>query len=157
MRILLFFLTILNIGIVNAGVVMPKGCQPLPMKTESAWLKTKKPMLFLMNNTGTSDLWLIHPVQDPGASAGWNSKLEPGRWSAMMVDKDFELNCIESLPGHEQHVSCEQVLALCSYRSLKIDKSHGGSAWMAENMPARALLTELGRRGLEVPEDDRLD
>lgn len=157
MRRILFFLASLSMGLANATVVMPKGCQPLPLNTETARLKTKKPMLFLMKNTSNSDLWLIHPIQDPGASAGWNSKLEPERWSALLVNKDFDLNCVESRPGHEQHVSCDQVLALCSYRSLKIDKSLTGNAWMAENMPVRALLTELGRRGLDVPEDDKLD
>ncbi len=157
MRILLFLLAIFSTGFAHAGLVMPKGCLPLSIKTESAWLKTKKPMLFLMMNNGDNDLWLVHPVDDPGASAGWTSKIEPRHWSAILINKDFELNCIESLPGHEQHISCEQVLALCSYPSLKINPSLMGNAWMAENLPIRALITELGQRGLQVPEDDKLE
>ena len=131
-----------------AESIAPAGCQPLPLSGESAILKAKKPKLIFIHNTSSENLWITHPVVEPSASAGWNSQLQAGNWSALVVNKGpFALNCIESRPGHEQQVPCEGVMALCQWKQVKFPKESKTTFWAGENKTVPALKTALGERG----------
>lgn len=136
----------------NAEVGFPATCNPIAVQKESVILKTTQAQVVLINNTSVSDLWITHPVADPGASAGWSSHLEAGNWSAMVVDKDsFELNCIESKPGHEQQIPCAGQIAICEWPTVKIPADVKGTFWVGENMTLQALTAQLGGNGYGLP------
>ena len=127
-------------------------CHPLPVQGQSVLLSSKKPVVIMIHNLSDSELWITHPVADPGASAGWTSRLSKGKWSALVLDKpSFELSCIESRPGHEQQVPCEGMLAVCEWSAVKITAQSNGTAWAGENKGWSNLITYLGGRGFILP------
>lgn len=133
---------------VSAEDSVPALCQPITVQEESVMLKTKQAEMVLIHNLSSSDLWITHPVTDPGASAGWSSRLDAGNWSALMVDKEsFELSCIESKPGHEQQVPCASVITLCEWSGVKIPAQTTGTFWVGENMLLPSLIAHVSARG----------
>jgi hypothetical protein len=83
--------------------------------------------------------------KDPGASAGWASELNPGRSSALLINKDFPLQCQTNLNTY-QTTPCERALNI---RHL-IKKFDGpidrqlSSYWLSENKsPAETEKTAI--------------
>ncbi|KTD76524.1 hypothetical protein [Legionella waltersii] len=135
-----------------AETIMPDGCQGLQVQGEAVTIVAKKSKLILIHNTSQHDIWITHPVSDPGASAGWTSKISTGNWSALVVDKpNFILNCIESTPGHEQQTPCEGAIVACKWKGVKIPTSNQGTFWAGEDMSLSGLKTALGGRGFVIP------
>ncbi|KGP62993.1 hypothetical protein EP47_02780 [Legionella norrlandica] len=153
MRILLsFYLLLLSTGLF-AESTFPKGCLAVPVQGESVTLKAKKSKLVFIHNITNVDLWITHPVTNPGASAGWTSRLQAGNWSALVVDKTaFALNCIESRPGHEQQIPCEGAIAVCKWKGVKIPTSDQGTFWAGEDLSLAGLTAAIGGRGFVLPE-----
>ncbi|HAZ7573639.1 hypothetical protein OQJ02_00455 [Legionella sp. PATHC032] len=153
MRILLsFYLLLLSTGLF-AESTFPDGCRAVPVQGQSVTLKAKKNKLVFIHNVTNLDLWITHPVTEPGASAGWTSRLQAGKWSALLVDKAaFILNCIESRPGHEQQIPCENAIAVCQWKGVKIPASAQGTFWVAEDLSLAALTAAVGGRGFVLPE-----
>ena len=150
MKSVFFLSLVLMVTRVNAEEFFPASCNPLVVPKESVLLKTKEPLLVLVHNVSSGDLWITHPVTEPNASAGWSSHLETGNWSALVVDKAaFELSCIESKPGHEQQVPCAGVIAVCEWHKIKIPSR--GTFWAGENMTLAALTSHLGNQGYVLP------
>ncbi len=135
-----------------AESTLPVGCEPIAVQGESVTLKSKNNKLIFIHNLTSSDLWITHPVTNPGASGGWTTRLQSDNWSALAVDKPpFELNCIESRPGHEQQVPCEGSIAVCQWKGVKTPKGDQGTFWVAEDMSLSALTAAIGARGFIVP------
>lgn len=133
-----------------AGTTFPKKCTPIQVQGNSVVVEVKKGKLILIHSTAKNDLWLTHPVKNPSASAGWTSRIQPNRWSALALDKSsFEISCIESSPGHEQQIPCEGLIAVCQWKKGKIPE--GGTFWASENMSLSTLISALGARGIKVP------
>lgn len=152
MKFVFSLIFILVTNNVNAEKNFPVACNPVAVQKESVMLETKQPQVVLIHNSSASDLWITHPVDDPGASAGWSSHLEAGNWSALVVDKkSFELNCIESKPGHEQQVPCAGMVAICEWPTVKIPADVTGSFWAGENMSLQSLTAQLGGHGYVLP------
>jgi hypothetical protein len=152
MKILLSLLLLLMGHMIYAEDGFPVSCKPIAVQGESIVLKAKEPQVVLIHNLSPSDLWITHPVSDPGASAGWSSRLEAGNWSALAVDKEsFELSCIESKPGHEQQVPCSGVTAVCEWQNVKIPEQSTGTFWAGENLTLPALTGHLHGRGFVLP------
>lgn len=152
MRILTSICLLLCSGLVLAESTLPEGCQAVMVQGESVTLKSKLNKLVFIHNLSDNDLWITHPVTNPGASAGWTSRIQAGHWSALAVDKPpFELNCIESKPGHEQQVPCEGVIAVCQWQLVKAPIGSQGTYWAAEDMSLSALTAAVGARGFVLP------
>lgn len=136
----------------------PQGCKPISIKNASAMLQTSKPTVILIQNHTQKDVWLTHPVSEPSASAGWNSRLQAKHWSALALNtKSFELSCVESQPGHEQVVPCQDVIAACKWGILQVPPKEAGTYWAGENMPLPELTDHLVRRGFNLPESKEQD
>ncbi|CDZ76066.1 hypothetical protein BN59_00330 [Legionella massiliensis] len=147
----IFFLGLVG-GVYADNSTLPATCKPVRIKQASANLSAKKPLLVMIHNLSSTDLWITHPVSDPSASAGWSSRLQAGNWSALALDKDgFELSCIESKPGHEQQVPCSGVIAICKWSTIAVPEKEKGTFWAGENMTLSALASHLGGRGFELP------
>lgn len=152
MKCLFSLLLLFFVQIVSAEEVFPPSCKPLVVDKESVLLQAKKPIVVLIHNLSSSDLWITHPVSEPSASAGWSSHLEAGNWSALSVNKEsFELSCIESKPGHEQQVPCAGVVVVCKWTTIKMPEKLTGTFWAGENISLQALIAHLGGRGFILP------
>lgn len=152
MRVLVSFCLCLISSVLFAESTLPKGCQAIAVQGESVTLKSKNSKLFFIHNITNSDLWITHPVTNPGASAGWTTRLQAGNWSALAMDKPpFEISCIESRPGHEQQVPCEGAIAVCQWKGVKIPAGSEGTFWAGEDMSLAALTAAIGGRGFIVP------
>ncbi|MDP3562306.1 MAG: hypothetical protein Q8R83_09045 [Legionellaceae bacterium] len=158
MKSLLFFITILCSWNIYAEEIFPVGCIPLLVSGDQAILSTEKPVVIMMHNLSNADLWITHPVNDAGAQAGWSSQLESGKWSALALDgkeKNFALQCIESRPGHEQQISCADVLAICQWPKTQMPENTSGTFWAGENMEMLPLKAYLERRGFILVRHDQ--
>lgn len=130
----------------------PASCQPIPVRGQSVMLNTKKPVLFILHNLSASELWVTHTDNDKGVSAGFDSRLQAGKWSAVVVDSQtFDLSCVESIPGHEQVIPCEGVLSICKWSKVKITTKQRGTYWVSENKGWVNLLSDIGGQGFSVP------
>ena len=152
MKYILSVLCILMVSNVSADEIFPTGCKPIVVKDELVTLSADKPVLVMIHNLSSVDLWITHPVSEPNASAGWSSRLQGGNWSALALDKkSFELSCIESRPGHEQQVPCAGLLAICQWTKMTPPKSASGTFWAGEDMTLTALTAHVGSRGFILP------
>ncbi|KTD33960.1 hypothetical protein Lmor_1942 [Legionella moravica] len=152
MRIVFSFCLLFVSACLWAESTLPDGCQAVAVQGESVTLKSKSSKLVFIHNLTSADLWITHPVTNPGASAGWTTRLQAGNWSALAVDKPpFELNCIESRPGHEQQVPCEGAIAVCQWKGVKIPSGSEGTFWVGEDMSLNALTAAVGGRGFKLP------
>lgn len=148
----LLSMLVLPLSIAAAESTLPKGCQALAVQGDDVTIQAKKKGLVFVHNITTTDLWITHPVADPGASAGWTSRLQGGKWLALAVEKGpFVLNCIESRPGHEQQVPCEGAIAACKWKKATFPKHARGTFWAAEDMSLSALTAAVGTRGFVLP------
>lgn len=151
MRYLVLCLSLLSMN-VAAKEMLPAGCNPVLVQDNSLTLTAKANELFMLHNLSDIDLWLTHPISDPSASAGFSSRLQGDHWSALAIDvESFEISCIESKPGHEQQVSCANVLAVCKLSDVSIPKKLSGTFWAGENMSLSELTAYVGRRGFVIP------
>ena len=154
MRVFTFLCFLLCSAYVSAESILPVGCQAVAVQGELVTLQAKKDSLVFIHNLTATDLWITHPVQNPGASAGWTTRLRGGNWSALMLNKGpFILNCIESRPGHEQQIPCEGTIAVCKWKGkgVKIpDHDKGTTFWVAEDMSLAALTAAVGARGFVI-------
>ncbi len=143
---ILFFASL----IAKAQEIYPAGCNPLVVRHDLVRLSTEKPVVVMMHNLSSAELWITHPATDSGMQAGWSSRLESDKWSALALEKTtkkFELSCIESKPGHEQQIACSDVLAVCQWPDTKFPEKKAGVFWAGENMallPLKAYIERLG-------------
>lgn len=155
MRILAFFFCSLWSFYIAAASTLPAGCQAVAVQGEVVTLKAKKSSLIFIHNLTSADLWVTHPVTNPGASAGWTSRLQGENWAALALSKGpFVLNCIESKPGHEQQVPCEGAIAVCKWTGKKVKtpaRDRKTTFWVAEDMSLDALIAAVGARGFVIP------
>lgn len=115
-----------------SAAVSPPNCKTVLLDAENPVLQAPKAAVFVMENTSAQTLWITHPTQNPGASAGYTSELSAGKWSALVLkNPKFALGCVESRPGHEQAVSCAESIRVCVY--AKAPTTNEGNYWLIEN------------------------
>ncbi len=136
-----------------AEEVFPPACKPLVIKGESAKLPGGTPRVVMLHNISEFDLWITHSASANDNTEDFSSRLQSNLWSALALEKEsFEINCIESKPGHEQQVSCEQTLAVCEWPTVNRLENTQSVLLAGENMPLSALTAYIGRRGFELPQ-----
>lgn len=141
----------LSSSVIAAESILPRGCQAVTVQGNAVTIQAKNNALIFIHNITAVDMWITHPVTDPGASAGWTSRLQRDKWSALSLEKGpFVLNCIESRPGHEQQVPCEGTIAVCKWKQATFPENAKGTFWAAENMSLPALKAAVGARGYEL-------
>jgi len=136
----------------HAKEVFPKECIPLVIDSDLIVIPSAKARIIMIHNLSTVNLWITHPISEPGATAGWSSLLQSGNWSALSMNHaQFELSCIESRPGHEQQISCKNVVGVCEWPTAAQPNKPTGIFWAAENMALSPLIAFIGRHGFMVP------
>lgn len=153
-RILGMIVLGLSLSQAFAKEIFPPLCAPVQVKGELVNIQATQPTLVVIHNMSSNDLWITHLVSSPGASAGWSSRLQEDHWSALAIDKGpFDLTCIESKPGHEQQIPCEDVLAVCHWTLPGFPSDLKGVYWAAEDLNLSALIAYLGRQGYQLPHE----
>lgn len=148
MHYILSLVLIFFISSACAEEVLPARCTSLVVTGDLLVLPAAKSKITMIHNLSKNDLWITHPVTDPGAGAGWSSHLQAGNWSALVMDgKKFELSCIESKPGHEQQVACSTVVAVCQWTATALPEKFSGTYWAGEDMSLSPLIAYINRRG----------
>lgn len=152
LRHLFFLILVLSLNTTYAKEVFPDNCVPFVLDKESelTMLNVTPPQIVMLHNLTDNDLWVVHPVKEPSASAGWSTKIHSDKWSALMLaTNQFGLTCIESLPGHEQQVQCAEVLAICTHQiisNIDIEK-FTTTYFIAENLGLKEMMSYIGRQG----------
>lgn len=132
----------------------PKGCtaQSYEFKGNNLILNESfsKQSLYLLHNVSDNSFWLNHVMsEDPGASAGWGSKLDIDNWSAIAMDKEnFEMNCTILGSGEVKNLDCKEVIKVCKFEKPAFNSEDSGSFWVSENKPLTELLQAIKSRGI---------
>jgi hypothetical protein len=136
-----------NTSVGAALEVYPKKCVPFVVQGTTLKIKLKPPAIVMVHNLSKHDIWMTHNTRD-GVSAGWSSKLNVRRWSALALTKaTFEMTCIESTPGHEQNIACEDAVAACVWSPAQLPEGSEGVFWAGENRSLAPLIAHIERRG----------
>ncbi|MBP6918057.1 MAG: hypothetical protein KBB94_04005 [Legionellaceae bacterium] len=133
-----------------AQEVYPTGCIPWPIHEAIPTFTNTQPSILMLHNLSNNDLWVTRSANDQGAQAGFNSLLQAGKWSSLAINLDktsLPIKCIESQPGHEQEISCADVLAICQWPKTKFPEIDSGIFWAGENMHLAPLQAFLARQG----------
>ncbi len=129
---------------VHAQEIFPAHCTPFVVSSEQVMVPAQKSMVTMIHNLSSTDLWMAHAE----TSASWSSHLQAGHWSALVLPEEpFEWRCIESVPGHEQQVSCADVLAVCQWPATTLPKKPSDTVWVGEDMLLSPLIAYMGRQG----------
>lgn len=90
-------------------------CQPLLLSTDPLVLTTQKPIQIFFHNISAHPVFVSHPLRPV-----WSQRIDADKWSVLLLTaKRLTVTCVESLPGHEQVVPCQQVLTACKRPSTE--------------------------------------
>lgn len=113
----------------------------------------------VLHNTGSKSLILNHPTPNPGASAGWASKIAPNHWSILVLqnnkprERHFLINChhMKDDDYQFQKMNCSQYLSN-QHKHIQLPKklTKNGSFWLTENKPLAKLNKALKKRGVNL-------
>ncbi len=155
-RNLFFFLIIFGVSAAKAGIHFPTKCISQGFKFQSQQLilheaRNDEPELYLFYNQSKIPLLLTHPQERGGASAGWDSLLNPGKVSAFLVNRpDFAVSCGRWRKNSATTPDdCARVLMACRYSTITITQQQMiGTFWVGENKPLNELLAIITQRGI---------
>jgi hypothetical protein len=140
--------SIFNYGF--AQEVLPRGCKAVVIKNNSFSLSSKHYSLVFVHNLSKKNIWMVAKTSKNDVSSRLTTKLESGKWSSIVFGKqanDIDFMCIESSPGHEQHTSCNEVIAACDWPKVKLPETRQGVYLAAENMNLSSLTAFSERNG----------
>jgi hypothetical protein len=139
----------------STPVIFPQGCLPTGFSFLDKQVILTGPMqqqqqVYLLRNNSREPIYLDHPADYPGtASAGWMSRLDPGQWSALAVDKPrFTWTCQRAGMAFLDYVACRDVLQICQFAQLKTNADNTGEYWIASNTTLSKLLNTIKLRGI---------
>lgn len=151
-RCMLFIILAFITTMVNAELPASISCKSIAISDEASIPSVDKPTLILIHNLSKLDLWLtpILSKSESNEEIEEASRLEKGHWSALTLNGTaLKLNCVESVPGHEQMVPCTGAISICRSTFSKIPKNLD-KLWIGENMVLATLIEYLGSRGFEL-------
>ncbi|NKB46524.1 MAG: hypothetical protein GKR77_01935 [Legionellales bacterium] len=134
----------------------PLGCEPLVQffKQDKLVLPVAKgkPQLILIQNEKTPLVWLVNqPIKETKVTQ-WTSSLCQQRWSALIVqDETLNMACVESRPGSEQYVPCQNVITACIYPKLNTKKKSLTTGWLGENQTFPEIQALMFQQAIEIP------
>lgn len=127
-----------------AKEIFPKGCEAKSIEQEHLQLNASSRQLMFMHNISENNIWLAN-----SSHPRLTLEMKPGQWNVLYLPHGQDVwKCVQSIPGHEQQISCQTGIALCEW-SAKIDKSKRPKQgmWLAENTSyaeAKAYLQRMG-------------
>ena len=129
---------------IQAKEYLPKGCQAIALEDNQIHFAIKPQQLLFFHNITESEIWLANR-ESPKLTVG----VQPTAWNVLyMPIQESTWRCIQSQKGHEQQVSCKDVIAVCEWnaeapKSLRTKNN----LWLVENQSigyAKAYLQRMG-------------
>jgi len=129
---------------IHAKEYLPKGCQAIALEDKQIHFASKPQQLLFFHNITESEIWLANR-ETPKLTIG----LQASCWNVLyMPIQEATWRCIQSQKGHEQQVSCKDVMAVCEWlaeapKSLQTKNN----LWLVENQSitfAKAYLQRMG-------------
>lgn len=153
MRYLILMLVLGFFKPLCAEEFLPKGCHALP-QGDDLKLTSNKGQLFFIHSLSRYEIWLANPQQQR-----FTTSIVPGLWSVFYAPKfESSWRCIQSEPGHEQKVACQQVLAVCQWSVKAPDENlQKNNAWQAYNMRYSEISAYLQRMGWQFKKNNKSD
>lgn len=149
-KIFIFLCSMMYLLSAYAQDIFPYGCKPVVLSGDSILIQPELKGLVMLHNLSKTDIWITGYGKNKTGVV--SNKIAPGLWSALSVDKvSLRLNCIESRPGHEQHIACLAALAVCEWPSLSRPEDAKDVFWGGENKALGPLTAYLGRLGFVLP------
>jgi hypothetical protein len=99
--------------------------------------------VYLIHNLTRGIVMVNHVKADPGASAGWMTKMNPDNWLALAMNQpNFGFACMSYNPPQLRMVDCQSVIGVCSFKP----KNNLGNYWLAQNENILDILKILAQR-----------
>lgn len=142
-RVSYLFGLMLSLGLVWAKEYFPRGCQPQSLDKVKMSLTAQQEKLYFVHNLSDKQIWMANPRM-----SRLTRGLKPGTWSVLYNPQVSDWRCIQSEQGHEQHVPCQTVLAVCQWSASNADdRSNKNPIWLIEDQTivyAKAYLQRMG-------------
>lgn len=129
-----------GVGIKDWKVVARKN--PLATKTQ----------LLLLTNVRKQPIYIDMYKKDPGASAGWLTRLDPQNWSALTTGmKHFAFVCLQQ-NGNKglRKVDCGHYINGCWMTVNRKPHPNDGSYWVVDNKLLQAAYLIMNQRGFKL-------
>lgn len=155
-----FYIATALLFILNAyAMELPQNCHLVSIKSENMNLKGQKERLIFIHNMSKMDLYLSHiSKDDPGVQAGWTSRINKNKWNVLKLGKkEMTFQCVEFKPGHEQQISCQNILSVCQIVPAEKPVNDKGNYWVAENQSLSKILETVSSRGFQLISNDEKD
>ncbi len=111
-----------------------KSCKILSINNDNLEFNVNKSAIFFVHNITANDVWLIANNN----AVNLNNKLIAKQWSALILTTHLlKFSCIESRPGHEQRLSCANLITVCQ---TTMKTAATATSWDGKNMSKVALL-----------------
>lgn len=129
----------------------PRGCEPQRNAKKNVTFEAKGQRLFYVHNQNAQTVYLAFINRTGTAHAGWTSKIDADKWSALTLDdRTLTFHCVETKPGSEQRVACRSVIGVCLQNNVQFDKNSQGSYWVAENEDLDLINEKVFARGISA-------
>ncbi|NKB46873.1 MAG: hypothetical protein GKR77_03720 [Legionellales bacterium] len=131
--------------------VFPPNCEPVnfAFTQQQLLLNTQNPdhqHLFLIFNSGKEPIDLSHQNANSFVDIGWQTILEPNRWSAFAVNEsNYPMTC--SMDDSDPNNACQN-LQVCQLLKAEFALSNQGSYWVSENRTLRQVLNDTRKKGI---------
>lgn len=109
-----------------------------------------KQRIYLIKNTGNYIVVLNNVSQNNGMDAGWATRLDPGHWSALALNRDqLTMSCMarREVPPSLGYVSCSEAVKICTITPSMQNNSQNGSFWISENKDLNSVMQAIGSKG----------
>ena len=148
MRIFIFLLFFLLSSFVWSAETLT--CTPLKLKIQNKTIllpdveKDRPSQVYVVHNISPNSLWLDHPTERKGMSAGWSSYIQPNKWSAIVLNrKDFAISCAVIQPGKVDEEECAKAVKVCHAENMTVTSKRKGSYWLVEDKTWNELTQAL--------------
>jgi hypothetical protein len=137
------FLLLGTMLFIESYALLPKDCKSIKIQhATNMEFDFKEPTVLYVYKKSTKNIqhnnakfWLVDA--DKSSDDPLSIELLPDTWSAMFLPPvKVELICLESMPGHEQQLMCDEEITACQHKPTKkwdgvTDKNK--SQWIVRN------------------------
>lgn len=125
-------------------------CTPISkqaMQGTNLTLPKGQQSLYGIRNTGTQAVQLRGVNKTGTAQAGWDSQLQGGNWSALVLaNKPLTLSCAQN----NKTVACSKLISVCQFTHATFGPQAQGSYWAAENVAGGDIMSAIVKRGIHA-------
>lgn len=143
----------LTLLVPSFAFAFPNGCENTGFGFDDPYVllnDSDHQSFFLIQNHSNSTIELQRvETGDTFMSPKLQSKLNPGKWSALASDiQNMYFMCLSNLDDKPTRINCREVLTICQYPRVKFALSNMGSYWASTNKPQEQVIHESIKKGI---------